>query len=284
MFFQKGIDLTKKDIVSVIHTGRVEQPPVASSFIEAVKRELEIVVVACYVQSYERMVIPDEPEGGRFFRFPFRKVKPLLPEHPEFERRMELTIYLDAPLKSCRQQMTRMVKKQMIALFLQTLAEHGITVPYPRLLTNAEFEAYGFNGKRPEERDNGVIVQPVEPVPERYDLTYDSFPGLVFWNVYSDSCGGIQCYLRERKEYPSIRVYCQWDKAQEQETIWLCFSFRWEIEQFLSRPDAAEIRADCLKIIARHDPWGFVTNANYHPILKVWNELSEDTQLCLLRG
>lgn len=101
MFFQKGIDLTKKDIVSVIHTGRVEQTPVASSFIEAVKRELEIVVVACYVQSYERMVIPDEPEGGRFFRFPFRKVKPLLPEHPEFERRMELTIYLDAPLKSC---------------------------------------------------------------------------------------------------------------------------------------------------------------------------------------
>lgn len=160
MFFQKGIELTKKDIVSVIHTGRVEQTPVASSFIETVERELGIVVVACYVQSYERMVIPEEPERGRFFRFQVRKVKPLLPEHPEFERQMELTVYPDAPLKSCRQQMTRAVKSRMVALFLQTLAEHGITVPYPRLLTNAEFEAYGFNGKRPEERDNSVIVQP----------------------------------------------------------------------------------------------------------------------------
>lgn len=284
MFFQKGIELTPKDIVSVIHTGRVEQTPVASSFIETVERELGIVVVACYVQSYERMVIPEESKRRRFFQFQVRKAKLLLQEHPEFERRMELTVYLDAPLKSCRQQMIRAVKSRMVALFLQTLAEHGITVPYPRLLTNEEFEAYGFNGKRPEERDNSVIVQPDGPVPERYDLTYDSFPGLVFWHVYSDSCSGIQRYLRERKDYPSIRVYCQWDKEQEQETIWLCFSFRWEIEQFLSRPDAAEIRADCLKIIARHDPWGLVSDANYRPVLKVWNELSEETRGCLLRG
>lgn len=284
MFFQKGIELTKKDIVSVIHTGRAEQTPVASSFIETVERELGIVVVACYVQSYERMIIPETPDKTQFLRFPFHKKKPLLPEHPEFERRMELTVYPDAPLKSCRQQMTRAVKSRMVALFLQTLAEHGITVPYPRLLTNEEFEAYGFNGKRPEERDNSVILQPEGPVPERYDVIYDSFPGLVFWHVYSDSCSGIQRYLRERKDYPSIRVYCQWDKEQEQETIWLCFSFRWEIEQFLSRPDAAEIRADCLKIIARHDPWGFVSDANYRPVLKVWNELSEETRGCLLRG
>lgn len=284
MFSQKDIELTQKDIGSVIRAGKAEQSPIAASFIEAVKRDLGISVAACYVQSYERMVIPEESERARFFRLPFRKMKSLLPKHPEFERRIELTVYLDAPLKSCRQQMTPAVKSRIFALFLQTLAEHGIPVPYPRLLTNEEFEAYGFNRKRPEERDNSVIVQPQESVPERHHLTYDSFPGLVFWHVYSDSCGGIQRYLRERKDYPSIRVFCQWDKEREQETIWLCFSFHWEIEQFLSRLDAAEIRADCLKIIARHDPWGFVTNETYHPVLKVWNELSEDAQFGLLRG
>lgn len=63
MFFQKGIELTQKDIVSVIHTGRVEQTPVASSFIETVERELGIVVVACYVQSYERMVFRRSRKG-----------------------------------------------------------------------------------------------------------------------------------------------------------------------------------------------------------------------------
>ena len=73
MFFLKGIELTKKDIVSVIHAGRAEQSPVASSFIEAVRRELGIVVVACYVQSYERMIIPKMPDKTQFLRFPFHK-------------------------------------------------------------------------------------------------------------------------------------------------------------------------------------------------------------------
>ena len=89
--------------------------------------------------------------------------------------------------------------------------------------------------------------------------------------------------MREQKNYPSIRVFCHWDKEQEQETLWLCFSFRWELEEFLTRPDALEIRHACMQRIQKHDKWGSVNDETYHPLLKVWSELDSETRSNLAR-
>ena len=73
------------------------------------------------------------------------------------------------------------------------------------------------------------------------------------------------------------------NKEQEQETLWLCFSFRWELEEFLTRPDALEIRHACMQRIQKHDKWGLVNDETYHPLLKVRSELDSETRSNLAR-
>jgi hypothetical protein len=151
------------------------------------------------------------------------------------------------------------------------------------LLTPEEQKAYGFVGQHPDKRDRGHMILPDGMPTQRNILCVESFVGLALWHIYSDSCGAIQRYLREQKNYPSIRVVCQWDKEQMQETLWLCFSFRWELEEFLDRPDALEIRHACMQRIQKHDKWGFVNDETYHPLLKIWNELDSETRSNLAR-
>ena len=274
------IELSRPDIRAVIHSGRAEQSPLAASFIKKVMYQFDIEIVACYAESYESMVIPKTTQKHGLFRKP---TSARLPEHPKFERSMFVTVYVKETFSKCNNLIMDGMKLQIMSLFLQTLEEFHVSVPYPRLLTPEEQQAYGFVGQQPDQRDSSRIIHPNEVPMQKNVLSVESFVGLALWHIYSDSCRSIQRYLREQKNYPSIRVFCHWDKEQEQETLWLCFSFRWELEEFLTRPDALEIRHACMQRIQKHDKWGLVNDETYHPLLKVWSELDSETRSNLAR-
>ena len=270
------IELTLTDIVTIIHSGKAEQNPVSMAFIKTVRQEFGLDIIACYANSNEHIVIPDSPHK-RHLRLTRKKINyEYLLKHPEFIRELYVTLYLNHSQHYCEKYIPSDTKTKLLQTFIQTLQQFGIRIPYTRMLTAEESQIYGFSGKKAEERDDSKIVMPQQIPPEKHFLEIESFPGLALWHIYSESCGAIQRYLREQAGYPSVKVFCQWDTQQMQETLWICFSFSWEKDEFLSRSDAEEIRQTCIQKIKKHDMWNLVTEQTYHPIYIVWNELSDE--------
>lgn len=281
-----SIPLTKDEIVSVIHSGTVEQSELAEVFISAVKQELGLEIFACYASSHERMVIPP-PKPSKIPRLALfrRRREETLPSDPDFEDSLHLSIYVRDSWLHLKSLMTEEMKQKILAIFERTLAEHHVEVSYPRLFTPQEDEYDGFCGKRGSERDQSKIIQPKRAPIKRSSLSVDSFEGLALWHIYSDSCNSISNFLKEREQdYPSIRVCCGWDEKKGQECIHLCFALRSELINFLIRPDAPRIKEECVRRVQKHDLWGLVTPESYAPILKVWSELDDEEKFRLLSG
>ena len=186
------IELSRPEIRAVIHSGRAEQSPLAASFIKKVMYQFDIEIVACYAESYESMVIPKTTQKHGLFRKP---TSARLPEHPEFERSLFVTVYVKETFSKCNNLIMDGMKLQIMSLFLQTLEEFHVSVPYPRLLTLEEQQAYGFVGQHPDQRDSSRIIHPNEVPMQKNVLSVESFVGLALWHIYSDSCRAIQCRL-----------------------------------------------------------------------------------------
>lgn len=187
------IELSRPDIRAVIHSGRAEQSPLAASFIKKVMYQFDIEIVACYAESYESMVIPKTTQKHGLFRKP---TSARLPEHPEFERSLFVTVYVKETFSKCNNLIMDGMKLQIMSLFLQTLEEFHVSVPYPRLLTLEEQQAYGFVGQHPDQRDSSRIIHPNEVPMQKNVLSVESFVGLALWHIYSvaaeqfkDICG-----------------------------------------------------------------------------------------------
>lgn len=255
---------TNNDIISIIKSGHASQSPFSEAFISAVKREMHVDMVACYVQTGEYNT--------------FCKGKPT----DEFVDEVLVNVYLrEASLQTV--QAGGGFDKAIEAIFWNTVRSIGLQWSYERTYSPEELVYYGFAKKPRAQWDIDKIPQPVLPPRKNFAVKTESFDRLALYYLLSDKVTSVGRYIRQTYGC-NAKVYVGFLNAPAcPATHYIIFDTQKEYEHFLSlaRPDT--VVADIQRRLQAYDPWGVLDTCAYCPQYRVWHQCSAEEKMSLLR-
>ena len=259
--------LTKTPIIDMIWDGRGEQSPLAESFFQKLRRLYGLEPVACYADCRQIVRLR---ETGRLF-------KKTTAEGAERVNELRLTLYLRGLFLP--EEFDGEQKAQILEQFLQTAAEAGQQLTYPRSYTEQEQAFYGWKNQPVAELDLSKRIEPSSPPRFSGEIDAESFDGLALWHILSGRMKHLN-RLESVRALPA-KVYCGWDARRQQMNAYVILpestvsSFGETARKRLAR----EMQDD----LTARDKWGVFERYPLEPVYTVWSALSDEMKFCLLR-
>ncbi len=255
---------TSNDISCIIKNGHASQSPFSEAFIKAVERELHGEIVACYVQTGEFNI--------------FRDGKPT----KDFVDEVLVTLYAR---ESCLKTLWARdgFDEEIQAIFWNTVQSLGLQWSYQRVYSQEELAYYGFANRSREQWETEKIPKPVFPPQKNFEVKVESFDCLALYHLLSDKVVPLGKYIRETYGC-NTKVYVGFLKdSLYVATHHIVFDTQREYEHFLSLARPHAVAADIQEYLQAGDDWGVLKTFPYHPQYRVWDQLSDEEKMCLLR-
>ena len=253
------IVLTKNDIVSIIHNHIIYNSDIAVQFIERVKSEEGIDIVACYLETNETL---SDIKSGKL------------------NDTAILTIYARFMTDNDAQIIVASAGDRIFNIFTEILSLNNQTLTYNRSLPPEERILYGFD--KTNQWDVAKIIMPSEKPEEMHIVQIDSFDSLVRWHMLSDTAEMLKKVISEMYKLP-INVYCSWDENLCSMNHYFSFLDRKTYEFYLRSGKIKEAKKKMFELMKKHDKWSVIDPTVYNPIPVIWNELSPDKKFEFLR-
>ena len=255
---------TSNDIVGLIRSGKAVQSPFSEAFIKAVKRELDMDIVACYVQTGECNT--------------FRGGKPT----DDFVDEVFVTLYArEASLQIA--QAREGFDAEIESIFWNTVQSLGLHLSYKRVYSPEELTYYGFAQRPRCEWDMDKIRKPVLPLRRSVAVKIENLDRLALYQLLSDTAKSVGNYIRQDYEC-NAKVYVGFLKTPPYiPTHYIVFDTQKEYEHFLSRVCLDTIIADIQEGLQAYDRWSVLDTWHYCPEYRLWHQLSGEDKMCLLR-
>ncbi len=255
---------TSNDILSIIKSGHITQSPFSEAFIKAVWREMNLDLVACYVQTGELNTFSNGKPTNDF-------VDEVLVTFYARESAMQTVQARDG------------FDKEIETIFWNTVRSLGLQWSYKRVYSQEELAYYGFANSPRQQWDMDKIKKPDLPPRKSFAVKVESLDRLALYHLLSDKVAPVGKYIRQAYGC-NATVYVGFLKTSPcPATHYVVFDTQKEYEHFLSlaRPDT--VAADIQKFLQANDPWGVLDTWPYHPQYRVWQGLSAEEKMCLLR-
>ena len=261
------LKLTKTPIVDMIWDGCGEQSPLAERFFQKLRCLYGLEPVACYADCRQIVRLR---ETGRVF-------KKTTAEGAERINKMRLTLYLRGlflPEAFDGEQ-----KAHILAQFLQTAAEEGQQLAYPRSYTEQEQAFYGWKNQPVAEWDLSKRIEPSSPPRFSGEIDAESFDGLALWHILSGRMKHLNG-LESVRALPA-KVNCGWDARRQRMNAYVILpeSAISAFGETARKRLAREMQDD----LTARDKWGVFERYPLEPVYTVWSALSDEMKFCLLR-
>lgn len=255
---------TNNDIVSIIKSGHASQSSFSEAFISAVKREMNVDIVACYVQTGEYNT--------------FRKGKPT----DEFVDEVLVIVYLrEASLQAV--QAGEKFDEAVEAIFWNTVHSIGLQWSYERTYLPDELAYYGFTKIPYDQWDMDKILKPVLPPRKSFVVKIESFDQLALYHLLSDKVTSVGNCIRQTYG-GNARVYVGFiNRPPHMATHFIVFNTQKEYEHFLSHVHPTAVLSTIREKLKVYDYWNVLNTCSYDPQYRVWHTLSGEEKMCLLR-
>ncbi len=255
---------TNSDIISIIKSGYILQSVFSEAFIKCVKKEMDVEIVACYVQT------------GEFNTF--YKGKPT----NEFVDEVLVTLFVR---ESSLQTVQAVCKfhDNIEAIFWDTVQSIGLQWSYKRVYSPEELAYYGLTNTPYWEWNMEKIPLPAHPPRKSFIVKVESFDRLSLYHILSDNVKSVGKYIRQVSGC-NAKVYLGFLKISPYwATHYIVFDTQKEYYHFLSLAHLDTIVADIQKILQADDHWKVLGNLPYSPKYQVWDQFSDEDKVCLLR-
>ncbi len=254
------IELTKTAVTQIIHTGIGEHSSIASDYIDKVKEQYDINIVACYLQT------------SQILRFPKTR------KDAHLENSLTLTVYLRKSQRELDINKER-YSGLLLECFFNVLSSRGESIEYNRSYTPEEMDYYGWTNKRSSEWDYEKVIYPKGPITESKEILIESFDGLAIWHYLFDR-------LRAINRLPSVNdlsatIYCGWDKKALRENLYVILPENKSVDNDKLKKEC--FKKEALDCLYSADKFGLFSEENFNPIYVHWSELSEKVKFELLR-
>ena len=260
------IELTKNDIVRVIHKGSVLHTELASEYIKLIKADLGLDVVALYGTNCTQMMLDEqtpEPKRGLFYK------KVSFPKY-HLGKRIELTVYIRNKL-GVQLKVAPEVRAQMAQIFDDLLTKNNVDLEFPRSLIPQEMELYGFTHQKHTEWDRSKIIQPADEPPKSISVNVEAFDTLAMWHIMSDSILRLGNLDRLKAHY-FAKIKCGYDKATGEMNHFVCVHTQNELDEIRSEFANGDLGQRMYEIVKSYDKWEVLPKEDYRPTFMLWTD------------
>ena len=253
--------LTQTPIVEAIHTGKIDQSPLAIELIDEAKALTGVDIVGCYAQFDTYLSeIPKQKKTNK---------SNLFVNHS----------YLEVYIRdSSNTQNSELLNKQITALFSQFISNHKDKIDRPRLLTPEELRYYGWLNTPKAQRNYSKFIKPQEGdlYSDKIEVEIESFDGLATWHYFSDSLRAINNLLCIKELY--AKVYCGWDDNKKQMNLYVI------LPKEINDDTRASLTESMFSVVKERDMWGIITQSSFDPIYNSSGCLPKEIMFSLLRN
>lgn len=255
---------TQNNIHNIIKSGHISQSVFSEAFIKCVRKEMDVEIVACYVQT------------GEFNTF--CEGKPT----NDFVDEVLVTLFVrESSLHSV--QAVCKFDDIIEAIFWDTVQSIGLQWSYKRVYSQEELAYYGFANTPHWNWDLEKIPLPVHPPRKSFVVKVESLDRLSLYRILSDKITSVGKYIRQVSGC-NAKVYVGFLKCPPYlATHYFVFDTQKEYDYFLSHARLDTIVADIQEFLQADDPWRVLGLWSYAPQYQVWDQFSDEDKVCLLR-
>ncbi len=250
---------TNTTIPCIIRSGHISQSPFSETFIKAVEEKLNVDIVACYVQTGEyNTLIKGKPTE-------------------DFVDEVLVTFFVrEASLHSIQ------VKnhEEIEAIFWNTLRSFDLQSSFTRVYSPEELAYYGFANIPRREWDMEKVQKPPLAPRKSFAVKLESFDRLALYHLLSDKVASVGRYIRKAYEV-NVKIYVGF--LNHTATHFIVFNAQKEYEYFLSLAHPDTVLSAIQDILKAQDHWNVLNTCSYCPQYRVWDQLSGEEKMCLLR-
>lgn len=255
---------TNSDILYIIKRGHISQSVFSEAFIKCVRKEMDVEIVACYIQTGEYNT--------------FYEGKPT----NDFVDEVLVTLFVRESSLQVIQAVCKF-NDNIEAIFWKTVQSIGLQWSYKRVYPQEELAYYGFANTPRWKWDMGKIPLPVHPPRRNFAVKVESLDRLSLYHLLSDKVTSVGKYIRQVSGC-NAKVYVGFLKPPPYlATHYIVFDTQKEYDHFLSLARLDTIVADIQEFLRADDPWGVLGTWSYSPQYQVWNKFSDEDKFCLLR-
>ena len=256
--------LTQTPISTIAKYGGSVQSNLARKFINSVRDQLSIEIIACYLQTEEKNIFVD---GAPTDRFIDEEILFLWTNSDNYR------LISENPL----------IKRTLWRIFHEACFAMDILPEYHRLLTPEERVYYGFNNRSITANDLTTIKQPQKPVEKKYSIIIDNLDILALQHLVSNSKEMIQ-RLFEKKYSILVKVVVDYPPELNFRPthIFVFDSVEYYGNTFFST-DITKVKSIVSDQLCSKDHW-HVLERYYQPMCAIWDQIDKTKRFDLLRN
>lgn len=254
---------TNSAITYIISGGPITQSPFSEVVIDAVKRSLNADIVACYVQTGEFNTFSNGKPTGNFVD--------------------EVSVTLFARESSLKALQAQDSNEKIETIFWSTVQSFGLQWTYKRIYSQEELAYYGFANLPYQQWDMEKFQRPTISPRKSFVIKVESFDYIALYHLLSDKVKSVGRYIRRTYEV-NAKVYVGFLKSPPYATThFIVFGTQSEYEYFLSLTHPDTVLSAIREILKTYDYWDVLNTYSYCPQYRVWDKLSGEEKMCLLR-